>query len=139
MHEVKAEIEAARLRAVHLMVPSRFMQLPPRLPEQGGVRECFLNPHHQLIGLGAQPIRLLRLPSVIASSGRSRSGLYDQIAQGLWTKPVSLGARAVAWPSNEISSLIRASIAGFSEARLRALVVQLHEARLEATMEGATS
>jgi prophage regulatory protein len=65
----------------------------------------------------------------LACTGRSRSGLYDRIAKGLWTKPVSLGARAVAWPAHEISTLIQASIAGASEVEFRALVERLHEAR----------
>ncbi len=89
-----------------------------------------MNAHHQQTELSGHPVRLLRLPSVLALSGRSRSGLYDRIAKGLWTKPVSLGARAVAWPSHEISALIQASIAGFSEAKFKALVNQLHETRL---------
>ena len=42
---------------------------------------------------------LLRLPAVKAQSGYSRSTIYLRISHGLWTKPVSLGARAVAWPA----------------------------------------
>ena len=46
---------------------------------------------------------ILRIPAVKSESGLSRSTIYLRIAQGLWTKPVSLGARAVGWPSDEVS------------------------------------
>ena len=38
---------------------------------------------------------ILRLPAVKAGSGLSRSTVYLYIKQGLWPRPVSLGARAV--------------------------------------------
>lgn len=76
--------------------------------------------------------RLLRLPNVLSSSGISRSTLYDWISQGLWTSPVSLGPRAVAWPESEVSALNGARIAGKKPAEIRALVAQLEEARKEA-------
>ena len=40
---------------------------------------------------------ILRIPAAKARSGYSRSTIYLRIAQGLWTKPVSLGLRAVGW------------------------------------------
>ena len=49
--------------------------------------------------------KLLRLPTVKAESGLSRSTIYLRVAQGLWTRPVSLGARAVAWPADEVQAL----------------------------------
>ena len=53
---------------------------------------------------------LLRLPSVVARTGYSRSSLYALIAKGEFPAPVSLGARAVAWPSDEIDQWIAARI-----------------------------
>ena len=38
---------------------------------------------------------ILRIPAAKTQSGYSRSTIYLRIAQGLWTKPVSLGPRAV--------------------------------------------
>jgi len=49
---------------------------------------------------------LLRLPSVISRTGYSRSSLYALIKQGQFPAPVSLGRRAVAWPSDEIDRWI---------------------------------
>ena len=40
-------------------------------------------------------LAILRRKQVQAESGYSRSTIYLRIAQGLWPKPVSLGARAV--------------------------------------------
>lgn len=75
---------------------------------------------------------LLRLPAVKAQCGYSRSTIYLRIAQGLWPKPVSLGARSVAWPANEVDALNAARVAGKTEADIRALVVKLQSARLDA-------
>ena len=72
---------------------------------------------------------LLRLPAVRAQSGYSRSTIYLRITQGLWTRPVSLGARSVAWPAAEVAALNAARIAGQGEAEIRALVTKLQAAR----------
>ena len=72
---------------------------------------------------------ILRLPAVKAETGVSRSTHYLRIAQGLFTKPVSLGARAVGWPSSEVAALNAARIAGKSEEEIRVLVANLEKAR----------
>jgi prophage regulatory protein len=72
---------------------------------------------------------LLRLPAVKAQSGYSRSTIYLRMSQGLWTKPVSLGARAVAWPAGDVDALNAARIAGKSDEQIRALVLRLEAAR----------
>ena len=72
---------------------------------------------------------LLRLPDVKTRSGYSRSTIYLRISQRLWTRPVSLGARAVGWPDKEVDALNAARVAGKSEADIRALVAKLEAAR----------
>ena len=72
---------------------------------------------------------LLRRPSVQHASGQSRSTLYLRISEGLWTRPVNIGPRAVGWPANEVAALIATRIAGRSADEIRALVSQLHTAR----------
>ena len=76
-------------------------------------------------------ITLDRKPTVLNGFGISKSNLYNRINDGLITPPVSIGARAVAWPSNEIASLIAAQIAGKSEGEIRLLVKVLIEKRTE--------
>lgn len=73
---------------------------------------------------------ILRLPAVKSESGLSRSTIYLRIAQGLWPKPVSLGARAVGWPAREVAAVNAARIAGKPNEEIRALVVKLEAARL---------
>ena len=68
---------------------------------------------------------ILRLPAVKSESGLSRSTLYLPISQGLWTKPVSLGGRAVGWPASEVAALNAARIAGKTNAEVRQLVARL--------------
>ena len=70
-------------------------------------------------------LAILRRKQVQAESGYPRSTLYLRIAQGLWPKPVSLGARAVGWPAGEVSALNAARIAGKSDDDIRALVASL--------------
>lgn len=76
---------------------------------------------------------ILRLPSVKAECGLARSTIYLRIEQGLWPKPVRLGARAVGWPAGEVASLNAARIAGKSDEEIRNLVANLEAARGSAT------
>lgn len=78
------------------------------------------------------PQTIYRLPAVKSESGLSRSTIYLRIAQGLWTKPVSLGARAVGWPAGEVAALNAARIAGKSNEEIRVLVVELEADRKSA-------
>ena len=75
---------------------------------------------------------ILRIPAVKSESGLSRSTIYLRIAQGLLTKPVSLGARAVGWPSDEIAAINAARIAGKTDEEVRTLVLKLEVARKSA-------
>lgn len=72
---------------------------------------------------------ILRLPAVLQARGRSRSTHYLDIGQGLFTRPVSLGARSVGWPEHEVAALNEARIAGKSEAEIRSLVLSLEASR----------
>lgn len=74
---------------------------------------------------------ILRRKQVEAATGGTRSTIYLRISQGLFTKPVSLGARAVGWPACEVAAINAARIAGKSETEIRKLVQRLHAARSE--------
>jgi len=78
---------------------------------------------------------ILRLPQVKSQSGYSRSTIYLRISQGLWTKPVNLGARSVGWPANEVASLNAARIAGKTDSQIRELVKKLETIRKTANQE----
>jgi prophage regulatory protein len=79
--------------------------------------------------------KLLRLPSVKAETGASRSTIYLRIQQGLWPKPVKLGPRSVAWPASEVAALNAARISGMADTEIRALVAKLETARKSATSQ----
>ena len=72
---------------------------------------------------------IYRLPAVKSESGLSRSTIYLCITQGLWTKPVSLGARAVGWPQGEVAAINAARISGKTNEEIRALVLKLQMER----------
>ncbi len=75
------------------------------------------------------PNTILRIPAAQAQSGYSRSTIYLRIAQGLWTKQISLGPRCVGWPAAEVAALNAARIAGKTDAEIRELVTNLEAAR----------
>jgi prophage regulatory protein len=75
---------------------------------------------------------ILRIPAVKSESGLSRSTIYLRISERLWTKPVSLGPRAVGWPSDEVAAINAARIAGKTDDEIRALVAKLEGARKDA-------
>ena len=74
-------------------------------------------------------LTILRRKQVEAETGYSRSTIYLRISQGLFVKPVSLGARAVGFPASEVAALNAARIAGKAEGDIRALVKRLEAAR----------
>jgi prophage regulatory protein len=81
-------------------------------------------------------LTILRRKQVEAETGYSRSTIYLRISQGLFIKPVSLGARAVGFPAGEVAALNAARIAGKPESDIRALVTTLQAARTAgATMQ----
>ena len=49
-------------------------------------------------------ITVLRLPVVLARTGLSRSSIYAKVAAGEFPEPISLGARAVGWLSDEVEA-----------------------------------
>ena len=70
-----------------------------------------------------------RLPTVLHERGRSRTSHYLDIQQGLFTRPVQIGLRAVGWPAGEVAAINAARIAGKSEDEIRELVAKLEAAR----------
>ena len=75
---------------------------------------------------------ILRRKLVEGETGYSRSTLYLRIDQGLFTRPVKLGTRAVGWPATEVAAINEARIAGKTDAEIRVLVAQLEKARAHA-------
>jgi len=72
---------------------------------------------------------IMRRNAVKQSTGLANSTLYLRIQQGLFTKPVSLSARAVGWPSNEVEAIIAARIAGKTDDEIKVLVLKLEADR----------
>ncbi|MAC32069.1 MAG: transcriptional regulator [Haliea sp.] len=72
---------------------------------------------------------ILRLPEILHRRARSRSAHYLDIKAGLYTRPVSIGFRAVGWPEHEVLTLNNARIAGKTDDEIRALVAELEAAR----------
>lgn len=73
--------------------------------------------------------RILRLPAVIDRTGKSRTGLYDDMARGTFPRPIRLGARAAGWPEHEVEQIVAARIRGDDDSAIKKLVAKLHAAR----------
>ncbi len=58
-----------------------------------------------------------------------RSTFYEQVSSGLWPKPIRLGGRAVGLPESEVTAILRARVAGYSDDELRELVRTIEAAR----------
>ncbi len=69
---------------------------------------------------------------VLKKKSDSRTGLYKQIKEGLFPPGVKLGARRVAWPDYETDQVLKARIAGQSDAQIRELVCRLLAERTSA-------
>jgi prophage regulatory protein len=73
------------------------------------VTECAttMQLQHLQAACGARmPSKILRLPSVLEISGLSRSSIYLRVAQGIFPKQVSLGARAIRWRESDVQTWI---------------------------------
>ena len=73
--------------------------------------------------------QLIRKPEVLALTGLSKSTLYNRINDGLFTPPISLGSRAVAFVASEVDSVIQAMIAEQPPAEIKLLVLNLIQQR----------
>jgi len=67
-------------------------------------REIWNIPKHD------RPIRILRLPEVIARIGLCRASIYKRMAQGSFPKPIALGIRARGWLEHEIAAWVNVRI-----------------------------
>lgn len=75
---------------------------------------------------------ILRIPAIKAELGhRSHASVYNAVRDGLLTKPIKIGQRAVGLPDYEVSAINAARIAGKSDAEIRELVHRLHAKRAE--------
>ena len=48
--------------------------------------------------------RFLRLPAVVNATGLNRATIYEMVNRGDFPKPCKIGARAIAWPEDEIEA-----------------------------------
>lgn len=73
--------------------------------------------------------KFLRRDEICERRGVSKSTLNREIQSGLFTEPVLIGARAKAWPDNEVTSINQARLAGYSDEQIREVVKALHAMR----------
>ncbi|EPT9252282.1 AlpA family transcriptional regulator [Vibrio alginolyticus] len=55
-------------------------------------------------------MRLIRLPELLHKVGLSRAQIYNMCHNNLFPKPISLGAKAVAWHEDEIDDWMMSKV-----------------------------
>jgi len=53
---------------------------------------------------------ILKLPATCKKTGKSRSSIYQGIADGTFPRPIKLGPRSVGWLEDEIDAWIQQRI-----------------------------
>jgi prophage regulatory protein len=75
---------------------------------------------------------ILRIAAVKGKTGnKSHASIYNAIREGLFTKSVKIGERAVGWPESEVDAINAARISGKTETEIKELVQRLHLKRTE--------
>jgi prophage regulatory protein len=74
-------------------------------------------------------INFLKLPVLKQKLGKSKSAIYLDIQEGLFPRPVPLGARAVGFPEHEADAINAARMAGMDDDEIRELVIELEAKR----------
>lgn len=69
--------------------------------------------------------QLIRRPSVLTQTARSKSALQLDEKAGLFCPPISIGDRAVAYIKHEVEAIIQARIEGQTKEKIKALVKEL--------------
>lgn len=52
----------------------------------------------------------MRIPAVMETTGKSRSAIYADMANGCFPKSILIGARSVAWAESDIDAWVKSKI-----------------------------
>ena len=69
--------------------------------------------------------QLIRRPTKLSLTGRSKSSNYNDEKEGLCIPPISIGARSIAYVRQEVEAVIQARIEGKSTEQIKAIVLEL--------------
>jgi prophage regulatory protein len=73
--------------------------------------------------------QLIRRPSVLSQTARSKSALQLDEKAGLFCPPISIGDRAVAYIKHEVEAIIQARIEEQTPEQIKLLVIDLIKQR----------
>jgi len=73
--------------------------------------------------------QLIRRPSVLTQTARSKSALQLDEKAGLFCPPISIGDRAVAYIKHEVEAIIQAPIEEQTPEQIKLLVIELIKQR----------
>lgn len=76
--------------------------------------------------------KLIRISAVVEMTGKSRSAIYAEIANGCFPKSILIGARSVAWVESSISAWIKQKIDAAQSKSIKEVVQDEFDKRAEA-------
>lgn len=76
-----------------------------------------------------KPLRFIRKKEVINRLGISTNSLDLKIKDGLFTKPIQVSDRIIAWPEYELDSIMIHLLQGCQDDEIKAVVSSLTENR----------
>lgn len=79
--------------------------------------------------------KLIRISTVVEMTGKSRSAIYSEIANGCFPKSILIGARSVAWAESSISAWIKEKIDAAQSKSIKEVVKDELDKRAEAAAE----
>lgn len=82
-------------------------------------------------------IEFVRVPEICKLRECGRTRLYEEMANGMWPKPIRLGPRTTVWLRSEVDSMLAAYVAGYSTDRIKQLVKDIEAKRKEFSGEAA--
>ena len=71
------------------------------------------------------------MPCCKKTGERSKTGIYNRVKEGVFTKSVPIGQRITGWPDHEVETIVAAQVAGQTPEQIRGLVKSLHAQRAE--------
>lgn len=60
--------------------------------------------------------RVLKLKEVVARTAKAKSTVYDDVAKGIFPKPIKIGTRASGWLESEVDAWLEKRISERGEA-----------------------
>jgi len=70
-------------------------------------------------------MQIIKLKSVVKTTGLSRSTIYNKISEGVFPKPIRLGERAIGFLESEVQAFVALLVKGVSNEEMRVAIIDI--------------